>query len=106
MFLEDRSCCLAKEARSTAYSTILIVAISDSHYERVAEDLEKGAIHSKVWSRICTEQESPTVTINKTLEFWSKLLANKVTSHQDFNRFYSVFRTHVVKLKREGSTTV
>ena len=85
---------------------MLLAALSDSHYEWVSKDLEKETICSEVWSRICTEQESPTVAIDKMLKLWSKLLAEKVTSHQDFNRVYSVFRTRVAKLKREGSTTV
>ena len=85
---------------------MLLASLAGSNYEWIAEEMEKEKKSSAVWRRICNKQVSPTVAVDKTLEFWSKLLANKVSSYQEFDRFYSVFRTYVTKLKKENSTAV
>ena len=97
-YLTTVTFCLTYVNNSTAYSTMFLKSLSGSDQAWLAEELERETNSAKVWRRICSEQRSPTETIDKTLKLWSALLGNKCASHLDFPRFYNDFRLQLSKL--------
>lgn len=106
-FLMDTSCCVSTPEHSTAFVVIMLLAsLKGSNFEFLTEELEAKMEYSKVWGCIIGKQVSPTVMVDKTLQYWLELLSNKVTLHHDFLHYYSSFCANVARLKKTKSTAV